>query len=385
MTTQHPSTPQICSEVPNDDGLFRTRLAGRFSRTTEAFDILKADLPKAKAAGPVKGAMGLGLYGRRIPVSNDAAEGEWEMVSIRDEIYVNTSNCDYAKPRKECVLPEGFVEFHFMVAGATSVDFTESGQISIASPNLTIIRQGDDAHYTVTSGPGVWRSVGIHLSREYFGRFLEASVGADSKVLNELNAVGNEQIFCHQMPLGVDALNAVEQLLNNPYEGYRRLLYVEAKVYEILCASVDLWQSFIDSNHTADFFSTRDLKLIERAKDLILNDPSRVPTIPQLARAVGTNTSKLKRGFKFLYGMTIFEFGHRYRMNQALRLLIEDRLSVSEVAASVGYQHQTSFTASFRDFFSMAPKDARRMTHPGDLRMKLTPETRALLAEHAGR
>ena len=375
MTGNHGTTSSSATE-----GLFRTRLAGSYARTTEAFQALRQGKPLAALST----GMGSELYGGRIPVSDDLAEGEWELLSIRDEIYVNTSRCHYARQRTECVLPEDFVELHFMVAGATSVDFSETGQISIASPYLTVVRQGDDARYTVACGPGVWRSVGIHVSRAYLLRFLEVSVGPDSKVLAELNTVSSQQIFCQQMPMGVEALQAVEQLISNPYSGYRRLLYAQAKVYEILCASVDLWQSFIDSNQTADFFSTRDLKLVERVKDLILQDASCVPTIPQLARAVGTNTSKLKRGFKFLYGMTVFEFGHRYRMNQALRLLIRDRLSVNEVASAVGYQHQTSFTASFRDFFGFAPKDARRMTHPGDLHMKLTPETRALLTEHQG-
>ena len=59
------------------DGLFRTRLAGRFARTTEAFHALQGS--NATGCG-----LGTGLYGRRIPVSDDPAEGEWELASIRD-------------------------------------------------------------------------------------------------------------------------------------------------------------------------------------------------------------------------------------------------------------------------------------------------------------
>lgn len=340
------------------DGLFRTRLAGRFARTTEAFHTLRGS--NATGCG-----LGTGLYGARIPVSPDPREGEWELVSIRDEIFINQSRCNYLQQRTECVLPEDFLEFHFMITGSTSVELSENGQITIGSPNLTVVRQGADAHYTVACGPGPWRSVGIHIPQASFRRFVTAAAGADSAILRLLDDVDHQQVAFHQMPLGVAALNAVEQLLSNPYEGYRRLLYTEAKVYEILCASIDLWRTCIESHSTAECFSTRDLKLIERAKDLLLLNPNQVPTIPQLARAVGTNTSKLKRGFKFLYGVTVFEMGHRFRMNHALRLLTEEKLTVSEVATAIGYQHQTSFTAAFRDFFGMAPKDARRLTQSG--------------------
>ncbi len=352
------------SITPLSEGLFRTRLAGCFARTTEAFNALRGN--NALGCG-----LGTGLYGGRLPVSQDPSEGEWELVSIRDEIYVNQSRCHYAQARTECVLPEDFVEFHFMVTGSTSVELSENGQIAIGSPNLTIVRQGADAHYTVACGPGPWRSVSVHIPKASFRRFVLAAVGADSPILALLDDVDHQQIAVHQMPLGVDALNAVEQLMSNPYEGYRRLLYTEAKVYEILCASIDLWHTNIGNQHTVECFSTRDLRLIERAKELLLQKPNQMPTIPQLARAVGTNTSKLKRGFKFLYGVTVFEMGHRFRMSHALKLLIEDKLSVSEVAAAVGYQHQTSFTAAFRDCYGMAPKDARRMSSQGDPRVRI--------------
>ena len=224
------------------------------------------------------------------------------------------------------------------------------------------------------------RQVGLYISREYFHNFLKASVGIDSSLWRQLQALRNEQVFCHQMPVSPEALTAVKQLLENPYEGYRRLFFAQAKAYEVLCASLDLWQAYLDSHHSAEVFSSRDLRLIEKARDLLVSDLRHMMTIPELARAVGTNTSKLKRGFKFLYGMTVFECGHRARMTRALELLGNERLSVNEVAFAVGYQHQTSFTASFREYFGFAPKDARRMADLRNVRPR-TPSTQDLAAE----
>jgi len=346
-----------------DDGLFRTRLAGRHARTTEAFHCLRATAEHAAAPH----AKGPALYGQRVAVSDDPAEGYWEMISLRDEIFLVITSCHYAKERTESVLPEGFVEFHFILKGPARVEFSESGQVQIGSPNLTVVQQGDDMLYQVHCGPGPWRSVSLYVTQEYFDAFAKASLGADNSFQKKLNAVGNEQVSCHQMPVGVEVIHAIEKLLANPYQGYRRLLFAEAKACEILCASLDLWQHHIENENAPGVFSTRDLRLIEKARDIMLSDMTRVPTIPELARAVGTNTSKLKRGFKFLYGMTVFEFGHSHRMNRALNLLIQDRLSVNEVACAVGYQHQTSFTASFREHFGFAPKDARRMSNPEEI------------------
>lgn len=355
-----PTAPDQLAAPPIDDGLFRTRLAGRHSRTSEAFNVLRAESARPAWSPGERGS----TYGRVIPVSADASEGYWELISIRDEVLLSISNCNYAQQRIESVLPEGLVEFHFMVTGPVTADFSEAGQVRIASPNLTVVHPGMDMHYRVSCGPGEWRSVGVHLSREYFNRFLAASVpeGAIARTIPE---VAHDQIVCHQMALNVAALDAVEKLVENPYQGMRRLLYAEAKANEIWCAMVDLWQGSVESPISSEVFSARDLRMIEKARDIILADLSKVPTIPELARSVGTNTSKLKRGFKLLYGMTVFEFGHRQRMNRAMKMLVHQRLPITEVAFACGYQHQTSFSTSFKECFGVSPKEVRRMPGSG--------------------
>jgi len=356
----------LTSPEPGNDGLFRTRLAGHHARTSEAFSALRDQLGLLSSAPHGEA----GLYGGSVPVSDDPEEGKWELISIRDEILLVVSDGYLTRQHSESVLPEGYIEFHFMVAGPVSVEFSETGRIEVTSPNLTVVHQGDDMHYQVSCGPGLWRSVGLYISRDYFHSFLRASMGVDGPLWQQLQKLRNEQVFCHQMPVNPEVLTAVKQLLENPYEGYRRLLFAQAKAYEVMCASLDLWQAYLESHHTAEVFSSRDLRLIEKARDLLVGDLRHMMTIPELARAVGTNTSKLKRGFKFLYGMTVFECGHRARMDRALELLGNERLSVNEVAFAVGYQHQTSFTASFRDYFGFAPKDARRMADLRNVRAR---------------
>lgn len=361
MDDKLPTLPQT-----QDAGLFRTRLAGRHARLREAFDVLRGRA-QAGEPRPVRS----GLYGERVAVSDDPAEGAWELFSLRDEIFVIVSECCYAQPRAETVLPEGFVEFHFMLKGPVSVEISEIGQVQIGTPNLTAVSQGDDVHYQVFCGTGPWKSVSLYVERPYMKRFLHEALGPESALCRDLQAVGREQVLCRQMRLDVRVLTAVEQLLGNPFDGRRRLMYAEAKVTEILCLSIDLWQSTVETDRPADMFSARDLRLIEKARDLMIADLTRMPTIPQLARAVGTNTSKLKRGFKFLCGMTIFEYGHHHRMNRALQLLIDGRMPVNQVAGCVGYQHQTSFTASFREHFGFTPKEARRLAGSDELRTRL--------------
>lgn len=363
-------------------GLFRTRLAGRHARLREAFGVLRRG-EAGHLEGPGESLPGAGVYGGKVQVADDPEDGTWELISLRDEVFLAVSNCRYAQPRVETVLPEGFVEFHFMLKGPVSVEISEVGQVQIGVPNLTAVCQGEDIHYEVSCGVGQWKAVSLYVDRKYMERFLCDALGRDNVICRDLAAVGREQVLCRQMRLDVRALTAVEQLMFNPFEGLRRLMYAEAKVTEILCVSVDLWQSTVETDRPADVFSARDLRLIEKARDLMVADLARMPTIPQLARAVGTNTSKLKRGFKFLCGLTIFEYGHRHRMNRALHLLVDERMAVNQVAGCVGYQHQTSFTAAFREHFGFTPKEARRMAGSEELRARLARDSAALAASGA--
>ena len=344
----------------SSSGLFRTSLAGPESRLTEAFDRLRAR-PDCVSVPE------FGLYGAAVPVPGDADEGVWRMASIRDEIFIVVSNCNYAHSRSESVLPESFVEFHFSLSGPASVDFSDTNALQVNAPNLLVCRQGADVRYQVTCGPGPWQSVGLYVTQRHFERLLRALGSEAERIRVELAAVGSDQIYNRQMPFSVEALHIAEQLLASLYRGARQMLYLEGKCTEILCACIEMWLAHARADNPGETLSARDLRLIERAREMIVVDLHLAPTIPELARAVGTNASKLKRGFKFLYGVTIFEYGQRSRMNQALRLLVDERQPVGQVALAVGYQHQTSFTAAFRDHFGFAPKDARRLASPTTL------------------
>lgn len=345
------------STEPASRGLFRTTLAGPQARLTEAFDRLRTR-PDCVSVPE------FGLYGATVPVPGDAEEGGWKMASIRDEIFVVVSDCNYAHSRSESVLPEAFIEFHFSLSGPASVDFSDTGHLHLNAPNLLVCTQGLDVRYQVTCGPGPWQSVGMYVTQRFFDRLLRSLGGEADRIRTELSGIGPDQIYNRQMPFSVEALQIAEQLLASPYRGARQMLYLEGKCTEILCACIEMWLAGLRADQPGETLSARDLRFIERAREMIVADLRLTPTISELARAVGTNASKLKRGFKFLYGMTIFEYGLRCRMNHALRLLVDERLPVGQVALSAGYQHQTSFTSAFRDFFGFTPKDARRLASP---------------------
>lgn len=82
--------------------------------------------------------------------------------------------------------------------------------------------------------------------------------------------------------------------------------------------------------------------------------------IIDLARKAGINQMKLKNGFKELFNTTVFGYLSDVRMQEAKRLLLDEKMYVGEVADRVGYKYPHHFTAAFRKRFGVLPREVRK-------------------------
>ena len=55
-------------------------------------------------------------------------------------------------------------------------------------------------------------------------------------------------------------------------------------------------------------------------------------------------------------------------MEQASKMLKETDKSIAEIAQAVGYDSQSKFTAAFKSFFQVLPKDYRKRHFKADLK-----------------
>src|SRR5579859_353331 len=79
------------------------------------------------------------------------------------------------------------------------------------------------------------------------------------------------------------------------------------------------------------------------------------PTISQLARMVSISESKLKKDFKLLYGIPVYEYFQKVRMQAAKDKLLSGGHSVKEVAMELGYSNLSNFTIAFKKEFGLLP------------------------------
>lgn len=111
---------------------------------------------------------------------------------------------------------------------------------------------------------------------------------------------------------------------------------------------------------------------IMAAHDLINADLSIHIRIPVLARKTGTNVCTLKKGFKSLYQVSIYQYLLRKRMCMARHLLLESRMKNTDIAYACGYESLAGFSTAYRRYYGMAPGRYRKqggapaLTKPGE-------------------
>lgn len=99
---------------------------------------------------------------------------------------------------------------------------------------------------------------------------------------------------------------------------------------------------------------------VHQAAELMVARMSNPPSLLELAHLVRLNDYKLKRGFKELYGTTVFGFLREKRFEYALDLLRKEQGNVTQVASEVGYNNLSAFSKGFREKFGVSPSLVRR-------------------------
>jgi len=70
--------------------------------------------------------------------------------------------------------------------------------------------------------------------------------------------------------------------------------------------------------------------------------------------------SKLKRLFKQIFGNSIFSYYQEFRIQEAARLLKEEKLSVSDAGYRMGFTNLSHFSRVFEEHLGMKPKQYSR-------------------------
>ncbi|GAC1395233.1 MAG: hypothetical protein NVSMB63_15260 [Sediminibacterium sp.] len=173
---------------------------------------------------------------------------------------------------------------------------------------------------------------------------------------DEVLAFKHPHAFTKVFPLCTRKRNTLDALLNHSYSGSMENIFVNAKVHELLLYSLECLVDEKEEGFACKFLadeSGRDR--IYQAREILLQHIGDPITIKELSRKVAMNECYLKKGFKEVFGTTIFDFYQQQRMEHAKYLLYEKGLSVTDVSALLGYSSISHFSAAFKKHTGLKP------------------------------
>nr|WP_214460539.1 AraC family transcriptional regulator [Flavihumibacter fluvii] len=151
--------------------------------------------------------------------------------------------------------------------------------------------------------------------------------------------------------------SVLEALLNHNYSGSMENIFINAQMQMLLLYSLECMVGEKEETTFACKFLANDAdrEKIEKARAILLQHIGEPITIKELSRKVAINECYLKKGFKELYGTTVFDFYQSQRMEHARYLLYEKGLSVTEVSLMLGYSSISHFSTAFKKHTGLKP------------------------------
>lgn len=169
-----------------------------------------------------------------------------------------------------------------------------------------------------------------------------------------------QRFHCSTGALTVAMQTALQQILNCPYSGIIKRIYLESKALELLALQFHQWMEQDNPASGARSLPKDDVERLHHAKDILIRDLQNPPSLMDLAHKVGLNDYKLKSGFRQVFGTTVFGYLQACRMEQAKHLLVERQLSIAAIAHAVGYASQSRFCHAFKQRYGMTPIACRK-------------------------
>lgn len=104
---------------------------------------------------------------------------------------------------------------------------------------------------------------------------------------------------------------------------------------------------------------------VQKAKRLLEEEGATIPRLPELARALGVGYSSFRREFRRRTGLSPQQYLLRVRLQRVQRLLGSTDQSIKEIAERLGFSSPYHLSATFSQYFGLAPSEWRRRSRPG--------------------
>jgi len=252
------------------------------------------------------------------------------------------------------------VELHFSIMGGGIMEnYLTNKRLDIKANQHNIIYSPDFdgmAEFTV-GGPHKFFEVNFERSR-----FIDLTSESSTLLRNFAENIMNNrsvEISSENLPISLAMHSCINDIMNCHFTGGLKLLFLQSKCLELLALQAQAFEEAAKKTERPALKSAYDKERIYYAREYLLANACKPPSLTELAKIAGINEFKLKQGFKETFGNSVFAYLSDYRLMKAKELLADKQVDIKNISEDLGYSSVQHFNKAFTRKFGLSPGKAR--------------------------
>jgi len=196
------------------------------------------------------------------------------------------------------------------------------------------------------------------LSKAYYFSLIDRHSVLHERFVHDIEKGQFTSFSSEDMAVTPEMRKVINDIRDCRQTGELKRLHTESKILELLMYQLEqLRNGSIPAKE--ETFKTGDFERLEQARTILNERFVSPPTHKELAKEILLNEFKLRSGFKEYFGVTMYDYITRLRMEKARRLLLEEKMSIYEVSGLAGFKHQANFSKAFKKYFGLLPSGVK--------------------------
>jgi len=196
------------------------------------------------------------------------------------------------------------------------------------------------------------------LSKAYYFSLIDRHSILHERFVRDIEKGQFTSFSSEDMAVTPEMRKVINDIRDCRQTGELKRLHTESKILELLMYQLEqLRNDAVPSKE--EVFKTGDFERLEQARTILNERFVSPPTHKELAKEILLNEFKLRTGFKEYYGVTMYDYITRLRMEKAKRLLLDEKMSIYEVSGLSGFKHQANFSKAFKKYFGLLPSGVK--------------------------
>lgn len=288
----------------------------------------------------------------------EIASGYYRVLQLSNGLDVNIINCrinkDWLISRKSDTeeyytlrFDELIVEKEIRIGIDNDVVDRKKETVAVAYLTSSLF----DWYYHGTKGT-TFKGVNILIPRDWLGKLMGIETFDD--ILPAYIALKSRSFTME--PLDTVYYQLMKEIMEEDPDTPFPRLYVENRVQLLMERFFTRIHSRVSLADVQSNIKPDDIYTVLRIEKLLVENFSTKPkSIEELSRKATMSSTKLKKIFKSVFGMPIYEYYQQKRMLKAGELLSTGKYSVKQVAVIIGYTNVSNFVTAFKKYMKDEP------------------------------